>query len=328
MIIEFRLTYAYSNFEPECHKASLNSDEAIQVFQEYPWEEQFAVIQSRNDDGKSSMIPEVQFITDDQRKLSISAITDSYFKLEAEQDNKVLHRGVSNDFYKKQSDVTPEFIIHCFFHNQWDDVISDDREWQEVLEFSGSTEEVKLLHQFDFKEWSLPFFAFVIPAIFLILYPIQVIYPFLLGSLALYIYIFGYNQYEKWRYHVYDMAKPLFILNIKDQIIRFGAEENPTVLLIQDLKKIDVFVAHDNSKRSDWHVVRFLTENECYFITHLTKGEYEDSDGNKKGISMLALLPLIRAHYQYHDYLSLKMTKYKSEFNDKSYREMIKTYES
>lgn len=109
--------YQYADFDPDkvIRTGYVNENKAVELFENFPWEEQFEIISSREDLNLTSTQPTVYFFISDDIFLSISSSSSKGFYIYYRERNQFGEVYVSNDVLNKPIDISVNQLINYFY---------------------------------------------------------------------------------------------------------------------------------------------------------------------------------------------------------------------
>lgn len=261
--------YQYFDADPEeiqKEEALIDFDKAVELFNSFPWDEQFAGVLKREETGLSSATPTLYFFDTENRFLSISATNDDGFLVHYRDDNRLGELFISNNILAKPEGISVEQFIDDFFNGRVEETL-------ELFEFELETiKEIRCELNYDKSKLYRPLLFPLIPLIYiffdsndpLLLIPVIlsvsiVIFLFTLPNLLL---NFSYWKNDSNQTIIYDPTKKLLMVQQNNKTYEIPKSNIESVELVRPRISQRAF--------QEYSYLRFRSRDLVFAVTHLT----------------------------------------------------------
>lgn len=278
MSITYAYLYADSDLEEFVTDPNpIDAERAIELFREFPWEEQFEKVKKRTGYNMSSTIPRVRFKHENGYFLDVSAVDNKDFIVSTFQGGEIVETMISSNSITSNSDIRIEDFITRFFGGRFDPVV----EKRKVGSDSHLDKEVVFEMK---KKLIILFVPLLVSAVILSGFPIyafvfdgfnfhhfQTTFLFFCGA-ALIAFLPG--LYLGLRYWFNDRNQVL-VYNQGARTITITRKGVVTKLNKTDIQNLKLVTAHrQRGLFAGFSYLRIESTNDVFIVTNLTVDPY------------------------------------------------------
>jgi len=268
--MDITLGYQYADFDPDDvrrQKGIFDVEKAINLFNSFPWDEQFEKVLRRQESNQSSTAPTIYFYKSENHFLSVSASTDEGFLVFYREGNRFGELYVTNNVLEKPLDLSVEQFIQDFFN----DKIEEALQLYEYEPIDDQSETIDLVLNYDKSKLYRPFLFVLIPFIYLFFdYDPVLIFPIVLsmaGGLLIAVIPRLYLNFTYWK----NDSDQKFSYKPKNKILTIIKNRKTIEIPKNEIKSCDLVHTRITQKAfRECSYLRIQTDNDSFIITHLT----------------------------------------------------------
>lgn len=261
--------YQYFDSDPEeIHKKEtpIDFNQAVELFNSFPWDEQFKGVLKREESDISSTTPTLYLHETEKKFLSISATNDDGFLVHYRDDNRLGELFISNNILEKPEGISVEQFISYFFNSKVEETL-------ELFDFDVEPiKEVRYELTYNKSKLYRPLLFMLIPVVYIffdsydpaLILPIilsmsGVIFLFTLPSLLL---NFSYWKNDSNQVIIYDPTKKLLTIQQSNETYKIPKSNIESVELVHPRTSQRAF--------QEYSYLRFKSGDLSFAVTHLT----------------------------------------------------------
>lgn len=260
--------YQYFDSDPdevEKENNPIDLEKAIDLFNTFPWNEQFKGISKREETNLSSTTPTLYFYEATEKFLSVSALSDDGFLVNYRDDDKFGELFISNNILEKPEGISVEQFIDDFFNHKVEETL-------ELYEFEqGSKEAIHYNLNYNKAKLYRPLLFLLLPylSVFYDDYDPALFLPFLiLMSGFIFISIlpnlllnFKYWKNDKDQTIGYDPIQKILTITRKNETYEIPKSEIESFDLVRPRTSQRAF--------QDYSYLRLKTSDNTFAVTYL-----------------------------------------------------------
>lgn len=244
----------------------IDFNKAVELFNSFPWDEQFAEVLKREESGLSSTYPTLYFFKTENRFLSISATDDEGFLVHYTDDNRLGELFISNNVFEKPEGISVEQFINDFFNGKIEETL-------ELFDFEVEpTKEVRYELTYNKSKLYRPLLFMLTPLIYIFFdsYDPALILPFILymsGGMFLFTLPYLLMNFSYWKNDsnqsiIYNPTKKLLTIQQNNDTFEIPKSKIESVELVHTRTSQRAF--------QEYSYLRFKSEDLVFAVTHLT----------------------------------------------------------
>jgi len=261
--------YQYYDSDPDeiqRKETPIDAIKAVELFNSYPWDEQFEEILKREELNFSSTAPTLYFFKTEDNFLSISATHDEGFSLRYKENNRYGELFITNNILERPEHISVEKFIHDFFNSKIEETLNlFEFEWEEKKE---------VRYELDYKKSKLyrPLLYMLIPivCVFLENHNSALVLPIILSmsgviflfTLPVLTLNFSYWKNDSNQTITYNPSQKLLTVKKNEDSFKIRKSEIEMVELVRTRTSQQAF--------QEYSYLRFKSGELSFAITHLT----------------------------------------------------------